>query len=128
MDYAKTTILVVDDEENIRTLLKRILEGAGYAVITAAQGRECLDKLALGNIGLVLLDIKMPELNGFETLEIIRKQSDIPVIMVTGMGEVDSRMEAFCSGSDGYVSKPFNAGVLLNRIGATLRRNKKQES
>ena len=126
MTEAKTTILVVDDEEHVRTLLKRILEGVGHTVITATNGREALDKLPIANVDLVLLDVKMPELDGFQTLALIRKQSDVPVLMVTGMGGLTSTIEALSLGADDYVTKPFISGVLLARIEAKLRRHMKQ--
>jgi len=127
MAESKTTILVVDDEEHVRTLLKRILEGVGYAVVTATNGREAIEKLPTANNGLVLLDVKMPELDGFQTLSLIRKQSDILVIMVTGMGEVISVQNGLSLGADDYVTKPFSAPVLLASIEAKLRRSKKQD-
>lgn len=127
MAESKTTILVVDDEDHVRTLLQRVLEGSGYAVITATNGREALDKLALGNIGLVLLDVKMPELDGFQTMALMDKQSNIPVIMVSGMGEVTSKIDALSLGADDYVTKPFSAAILVARIEAKLRRNKKRD-
>ena len=118
-------ILVVDDEEHVRKLLQRILERSGYNVITAANGREALDKLSLAKFDLVLLDLKMPELDGFQTLALIRKQSNVLVMMVTGMGEVASVNEALSIGADDYVTKPFSGAVLLARIEAKLRRSKK---
>lgn len=124
MNEPSITILVVDDEERIRTLFTRILEGAGYAVVTASNGREALEKLSQVKVGLVLLDIKMPELDGFQTLILIRKQSDVMVMMVTGMGEVTSINEALSIGADDYVTKPISSGVLLARIEAKLRRYK----
>ena len=83
MSEERATILVVDDEEHVRKLLQRILEEASYGVVTAANGRQALDRLARSNINLVLLDIRMPELDGFETLRLIREHSDIPVIMLS---------------------------------------------
>ena len=122
MTEGKATILVVDDEEHVRTLLQRILDGAGYSVVTAANGREALVKLSLASISLVLLDVRMPELDGFQTLELIRKQYNIPVIMVTGVGEVTSVSDALTIGADDYVKKPFQSRELLARIEAKLRR------
>ncbi len=119
---SKATILAVDDEEHVRRLLQRILEEAGYNVVTAGNGREALDKLSLASIGLVLLDIRMPEMDGFQTLDLIRKQYDIPVIMVTGVGGVTSGSDALNLGSDDYVIKPFQSSELLARIEAKLRR------
>ena len=128
MAESKTTILVVDDEEHVRTLLRRILEGAGYAIITASNGREALNKLARGNIGLVLLDIKMPELDGFQTMASLRKQFDIPVILVTGMSDVPSVIDTLPLDVYDYVAKPFSAPVLLDRIEAKLRLSNRQAS
>jgi len=118
----EATILVVDDEEYVRKLLQRILEEAGYDVVTAASGREALDKLSLSNVNLVLLDIKMPGLDGFQTLDLIREQSGIPVIMLTGIGEVTSVGDALTLGADDYIRKPFRTRELLARIKAKLRR------
>ncbi len=124
MTEGKATILVVDDEELVRKLLQRILEGAGYGVVTADNGRQALDKLAESNINLVLLDIRMPELDGFETLRQLRERSEIPVIMLSGMGEVTTISDTLSLGADDYVHKPFLAPVLLARIEAKLRRSK----
>ncbi|MDO8715468.1 MAG: response regulator [Dehalococcoidales bacterium] len=124
MTEGKATILVVDDEENVRALLQRILDGAGYDTITATNGREALGKLSLTSISLVLLDVRMPELDGFQTLKLIRKQYNIPVIMVTGVGEVTSVSDALTIGADDYVKKPFQSRELLARIEAKLRRAK----
>ena len=122
MTEGEATILVVDDEEYVRKLLQRILEEAGYDVVTAASGREALDKLSLSNVNLVLLDIKMPGLDGFQTLDLIREQSGIPVIMLTGIGEVTSVGDALTLGADDYIRKPFRTRELLARIKAKLRR------
>lgn len=122
MTEGKVTIMVVDDEELVRKLLQRILEGAGYVVVTADSGREALDKLSLTEFDLVLLDVRMPVLDGFQTLALIREQSNIPVMMVTGMREVTPVRDALALGADDYVTKPFSAGVLLARIKAKLRR------
>jgi len=124
MSENKATILAVDDEENVRRLLQRILEGAGYNVITAGNGQEALDKISLGGLNLVLLDIRMPEMDGFQTLDLIRKQCDIPVIMVTGVGGVTPGKDALNLGSDDYVIKPFQSNELLARIEAKLKHPK----
>ncbi len=100
-------ILVIDDEEHIRKLLQRVLEEAGYGTVTAATGREALDKLSLGNVSLVLLDIRMPELDGFQTLDLIREQSNIPVIMLTVKKETKLIMDAQSLGASDYIPKPF---------------------
>ncbi len=128
MDEDKTTILVVDDEEYIRRLISRILDDAGYKVVTAASGKEALDKLADSGINLVLLDIRMPDMDGFQTLESIRKRYTIPVIMVTGVGEVTSVSDALSIGADDYIKKPFQARELIARIEAKLRRIKRDST
>ncbi|MBI4283710.1 MAG: response regulator [Chloroflexi bacterium] len=124
MDGEKGKILVVDDEEHVRHLLQRILEEAGYGVVMAATGDEALDKLPQTNVSLVLLDIRMPGRDGFQTLNVIREQSDIPVIMLTGIEEAASVRNALTLGADDYIKKPFGARELLARIEAKLRRAK----
>ena len=128
MPENKTTILVVDDEEYIRKLITRILVHAGYRVINAAGGKEALERLADSGIDLMLLDIRMPDMDGFQTLELMRKRYTIPVIMVTGVGEVASPGDALSIGADDYVKKPFQARELIARIEAKLRQNKKPEA
>lgn len=122
IDTAKTIILVVDDEEYVRKLLQRTLEGAGYGVVTATNGREALDKLTQSNVSLVLLDVRMPELDGFATLKLMRRQSEIQVIMLTGMHDVTALDNALGLGADDYVGKPFRTAELLARVKAKLRR------
>jgi len=94
------SILVVDDEETVLNLVQRILEEAGYSVVTAANGEEAFDKVLRDGIGLMLLDIKMPGLDGFQVLDLIRQRSNIPVIMLTGLAEVDSLLDALNNGAD----------------------------
>ncbi len=115
-------ILVVDDEESVRDLLQRVLKEAGYNVVTAANGQEALDKMSELSIGVVLLDIKMPGLDGFQVLDHIRQRSDIPVIMLTAIGEVTSVRDSLALGADDYIRKPFKTRELLARIQAKLRR------
>jgi len=122
MPVGKTTILVIDDEDYIRKLLQRMLEEAGYGVVTAANGREALDMMLQTNVSLVLLDIMMPEIDGFQVLGLIREKSGVPVIMLTGRGEVTALRDAVDLGADDYVRKPFNKRELLARIKAKLRR------
>ncbi len=123
MATRKATLLVVDDEEFIRMLLERILVQAGYGVVMAASGHEAVDKLSQGNVDLVLLDIMMPGLDGFQTLEIIRRGYDVPIIMLTGKVEVTTVHDALSLGADDYVRKPFSKVELLARIEAKLRRS-----
>lgn len=122
MTEQQRKILVVDDEEAVRRFLQRILEDAGYDVITAANGQKALDKVSQFDIDLVLLDIKMPGIDGFEVLERIRQHSNIPVIMVSALGEVASTESSLGLGADDYVTKPFSTRELLARIQVKLRR------
>ncbi len=124
MNQKATSILVVDDEAYIRQLLQRILEVEGYNVVTAASGQEAVDKVSSGNINLVLLDIIMPGMDGIQTLELIREKSDIPVIMVTGIGDLPSLSTSLVLGADDYIKKPFRSKELIARIKAKLRRMK----
>jgi DNA-binding response OmpR family regulator len=119
----KATLLVVDDEDSICKLLERILVQAGYDVVTAANGSEAIEKLSQVNIDLVLLDIMMPGLNGLQVTEAIRQKYDIPVIMLTGKGEVTTVRDALSIGADDYIRKPFTKLELLARIEAKLRRS-----
>jgi DNA-binding response OmpR family regulator len=124
MINSEATILVVDDEENIRQLIRLTLEEAGYKVVTASTGQEAFDKVSSSNISLVLLDIVMPGMDGFRALEMIREKSDIPVIMVSGLGNVNPLRTSFILGADDYIKKPFHSRELLARIEAKLRRMK----
>lgn len=124
MPANKPTILIVDDEENVRKLLRQVLEGADYTVLTVCTGDEAFDKITSGDIDLVLLDIVMPGLDGYQTLGRIREESDIPVIMMTGLGDVTSLQSSLRFGADDYIKKPFRSKELLARINAKLRRSK----
>jgi DNA-binding response OmpR family regulator len=123
MDENKKTILVVDDEEYIRRLINRILGDAGYNVFSAASGKEALERLAGTAADMVLLDIKMPEMDGFQTLEIIRKRYSIPVIMVTGVGEVMPDSGSLPAVPDDYVKKPFQSKELIAKIKEVLAKS-----
>jgi DNA-binding response OmpR family regulator len=115
-------ILVVDDDEDIRSLLRELLHRAGYQVDDAPNGRAALRKLFEAPPALVLLDVSMPELDGYQTLERIRDLSDVPVIMLTARTQELERVRGLASGADDYVSKPFGRQELLARIQALLRR------
>ncbi len=115
-------ILVVDDDEMVRSLLQRTLEKAGYDVITAANGQEALDRMSQFDVSLVLLDIMMPGLDGFEVLERMPQHLNIPVIMLSGMRDETTKIASLGLGADDYIAKPFSAGELLARIQAKLRR------
>ena len=115
-------VLVVDDDEDIRLLLEELLRGAGYVVSTAPDGRAALRAFHEHPSDLVILDLSMPELDGFETLERLRDLSDVPVILLTARsGEID-KVRGFRAGADDSVVKPFGRQELLARIEALLRR------
>ncbi|HEY2220330.1 MAG TPA: response regulator transcription factor, partial [Gaiellaceae bacterium] len=116
-------ILVVDDDEDIRSLLRELLSRAGYRVEEAANGRAALRQLFETPPALVLLDVSMPELDGYQTLERIRDLSDVPVIMLTARTQELERVRGLASGADDYVPKPFGRQELLARIQALLRRS-----
>jgi len=118
----QVSILVVDDEDTVRNLLQRILEENGYNVVIASNGYEALERLSQHKIELVLLDIKMPGLDGFSVLGRIRKTSNVPVIMLTAVKETTTVRDTLSLGADDYVRKPFNQRELLLRIKAKLRR------
>jgi len=110
-------VLVVDDEESVRNLLQRMLEGAGYDVITAADGQEALDKVPQLKIELVLLDIKMPGMSGMEVLKWLTvNRPDTCVIMATAVDDAQTAVEAMKLGAYDYITKPFNRDDLLLTI------------
>ncbi|HEY2311932.1 MAG TPA: response regulator transcription factor [Gaiellaceae bacterium] len=116
-------MLVVDDDDDIRLLLEELLRGAGYGTATARDGREALRTFHESPSDVVVLDLSMPELDGFETLERLRDLSDVPVILLTARsGEID-KVRGFRAGADDYVVKPFGRQELLARVEALLRRN-----
>ncbi|HHY87464.1 MAG TPA: response regulator transcription factor [Chloroflexi bacterium] len=117
-----TRILVVDDEQLYRHLLRVNLEAEDYEVITATNGEEALDMMSSAQPDLVLLDVMMPNLDGFSTCERIRQFSNVPIIMLTARGEENDRVRGLNAGADDYVVKPFSATELIARVRAVLRR------
>src|SRR4051794_39112756 len=115
-------VLVVDDDDDIRLLLHELLSGAGYLVETAEEGRAALRVFHENPIDVVVLDLSMPELDGFETLERLRDVSDVPVILLTARSSEIDKVRGFRAGADDYVVKPFGRQELLARIEALLRR------
>jgi DNA-binding response OmpR family regulator len=116
-------VLVVDDEEDIRTLVRTLLERAGKDVVEAPDGRQGLRALHSERPSLVILDVTMPELDGWATLERIRDLSDVPVLMLTARGGELDTVRGLRSGADDYLSKPFGRQELLARVEALLRRS-----
>ena len=115
-------ILAVDDEESILKLLRINLPIDGYGVITASNGVSALELLEKHHPDLVILDIMMPDLNGFQVLDLIRQRSNVPVIMFTANCEVTTVRDTLALGADDYVRKPFSILELSARIRAKLRR------
>ena len=118
----KARILVVDDDEDIRMLLRELLQRAGFEVLEEGNGRSALRAFHTARPDLVLLDVAMPELSGWETLERIRELSDVPVLMLTAKDAEADRVRGLRSGADDYVTKPFARDELLARVEALLRR------
>ncbi len=115
-------ILVVDDEASIRRILETRLKLAGYKVATAADGQEALEQFASFQPDLVILDVMLPRLDGYEVCREIRKTSDTPIIMLTAVADVSNRIQGLEIGADDYVVKPFSPSELEARIKAVLRR------
>ena len=116
------TVLVVEDERDIRELLRRYLERADYAVLTASTGAEALGYLADSDIDLALLDLGLPDIDGFEVLSTATVMS-IPVIALTARSSVEDRIRGLERGADDYVTKPFSPQEVVLRVGAVLGRH-----
>jgi DNA-binding response OmpR family regulator len=116
------TVLIVDDEPMLRNLLSRLLRMEGYEVIEAPDGQVALDMVAAHEPDLVLLDVMMPARDGLDVLGDLRKTSDVPVILVSALGEEADRVLGLKMGADDYVVKPFSAAELSARIESVLRR------
>ncbi|MGL4730637.1 MAG: response regulator transcription factor [Clostridium sp.] len=116
------TILIVDDEENIRRLLAAYLAKENYNVIQANNGVDAINKVKNNKIDLIVLDIMMPMMDGFEALKIIRQDHDMPVIMLSAKGEDEDKLLAFGIGVDNYETKPFSPKILIAKINALMKR------
>ena len=115
-------ILVVDDEERMLRFIRLNLEQDGFQVIEAIKGHEALDKMRTALPDLILLDVMLPDIDGFDLLKMIREISTIPVIMLTAKGEEDDRVKGLELGADDYITKPFSPRELISRVKAVLRR------
>ena len=122
-DPRDMTILIVDDEPRIRDFVSMNLELERYRVIEASNGLEALEQLRANLPDLIVMDVMMPEIDGFETLRHIREVSNIPVIMLTVRQNDQDKIHGLDLGADDYIAKPFNPGELLSRIRALLRRS-----
>jgi DNA-binding response OmpR family regulator len=117
-----TTILVADDEKNILELCRLYLVKEGFTVETAIDGQEVLDKVRRSRPDLVVLDIMMPRIDGLEVCRRLRKDTSIPIIMLTARGDDVDKVVGLELGADDYVTKPFNPRELVARVKAVLRR------
>src|SRR6185437_11073126 len=116
------SVLVVDDDADVRTLVCELLARAGYTVSQAPGGREALRLLYDERPDLIVLDVSMPELDGWATLERIRELSSVPVVMLSALGAELEKVRALRAGADDYVTKPFGRQELLARVESVLRR------
>ena len=121
-------ILVVDDEARMVRFIQLNLEHDGFQVISAYNGREALEQVRSQLPNLILLDVMMPDLDGFEVLKRIREQSTVPVIMLTAKGEEDDRVRGLELGADDYITKPFSPRELVSRVRAVLRRTEAESN
>lgn len=119
-----TTILVVDDEKNIRELSKLYLEKEGFTVETASDGAEALDKVRANPPDLMVLDLMLPQIDGIEVCRTVRTFSDVPILMLTARDDDIDKIIGLEMGADDYMTKPFNPRVMVAHVRAILRRTK----
>ncbi len=120
--YKNKTILVVDDEERMARFIRLNLEHDGFQVVEAYRGMQALQEYRDALPDLVLLDVMLPDIEGFEVLKLLREISNVPVIMLTAKSEEDDRVRGLELGADDYVTKPFSPRELVSRVRAVLRR------
>jgi DNA-binding response OmpR family regulator len=121
-EFGNRSILIVDDEERMVRFIRLNLEHDGFQVVPAYRGLQALDEIRKEMPDLVLLDVMMPDMDGFEVLKLIRESSSVPVIMLTAKGEEDDRVRGLELGADDYITKPFSPRELVSRVKAVLRR------
>jgi DNA-binding response OmpR family regulator len=120
--YKNYRVLVVDDEQRMAKFIRLNLEHDGFRVVEAFTGTQAMNRLRTSLPDLILLDVMLPDLDGFEVLKMIRSISPVPVIMVTAKGEEEERIHGLELGADDYVTKPFSPRELVSRVRAVLRR------
>jgi len=123
-DPTKSDVLVIDDEAQIRRLLRLTLEDAGYAVREAATGQAGLDEVARQSPDAIILDLGLPDLPGVDVLKRVREWNPVPVLILSVFGQEGSKIAGLDAGADDYLTKPFGGGELLARLRALLRRIK----
>lgn len=127
MSSKKTLVLVVDDDVRMLRMMKRMLELEGFQVLVANHGETALKAFEKDSPDLVLLDIMMPDMDGYTVCQRIREFSQVPIIMVTAKGDDKEKVEGLNIGADDYVTKPFSASELAARVRAVLRRIRAQD-
>ena len=120
-------ILIVEDDMDIQELLREFLKEAGYEVMAASDGIEAMDLFAKNKFDLILLDIMLPKIDGFGVCELIRKQSQIPIIMLTALGGEEEQIRGLDLQVDDYITKPFSVPILIRKIAAVLRRSSRTQ-
>ncbi len=123
-----TRVLVCDDEPQILRALRVILRDAGYEAVTAATGEEALDRAAVKPPAAAILDLMLPDLDGVEVTKRLREWSEMPIIVLSAVGEEEAKVRALAAGADDYVTKPFGPPELVARLEAVLRRAKPEAS
>jgi two-component system KDP operon response regulator KdpE len=119
--------LIVDDESRVSRLVSEVLTAVGYKVIVAASGETAIEKAALEQPDLILLDILLPQMDGYEVCSRLRAFSDVPIIILTAKARDADILRGFDAGADDYLTKPFNAKELVARVKAVLRRTNRSE-
>lgn len=123
-----TRVLVCDDEAQILRALRVILRDAGYEAVTAATGEEALDRASVKPPAAAILDLMLPDLDGVEVTKRLREWSEMPIIVLSAVGEEEAKVRALAAGADDYVTKPFGPPELVARLEAVLRRAKPEAS
>jgi DNA-binding response OmpR family regulator len=125
--FLEETVLLVDDDAALLEVMSIVLSSEGYRVVTAADGAEALQELGREDLDLVVLDVMLPRVSGFEVLKKMREKSDVPVVMLTAKSQSVDKVVGLELGADDYITKPFDTKELLARIRAILRRFGRQE-
>lgn len=121
-DILSERILIIEDEASIQSILSELLTDAGYIVETTEDGLEGISKFRQNHFSLILLDIMMPKIDGYTVCEMIRKESSVPIVMLTALDEEQAQIKAFELKVDDYITKPFSLKLVLMRVEAVLRR------
>ena len=127
MENNKKHILVVDDDDRIRNLLKDYLNDNGFLTSSAKDGNEAVEKISVFEFDLIVLDVMMPGKSGFELTKEIKKKNDVPIILLTAKGEVENRIKGLEYGADDYLGKPFEPKELLLRIKNIIKKKQKAD-